>query len=153
MHHVTWPNCMQDNVILSVSLDCRHGLWTKAFYLARLHMRVQEGSAVHISDAPIQMVGGLPVFFCLVDEAAQSLPLLPLGLAAGGQVRLCTAIAEHLVLHQHCIHRSLNPYVNAGVTASLHVSVGGSRHAALVAHCPWHVVTLAQRAVLCTRSV
>ena len=110
-------------------------------------MRVQEGSAVHISDAPVGVVGGLPVFFCLVDEAAQGVLLLPLGLAAGGQVRLCTAIAKHLVLHQHCNHRSLNPCVIADVTASLHGSVGVSRHAALVAHCSWHAVTLAQRTV------
>ena len=70
-------------------------------------MRVKKGSTVHISDAPICVVGGLPVFFCLVNEAAQSLPLFPLGLAARGQVWLCRAIGKHLVLHQHCTDRGL----------------------------------------------
>ncbi len=69
-------------------------------------MRVQEGSTVHIPNAPIWMVGGLPVLFCLVDQAPQRLPLFPLSLAAGGQVWLCCAIGKHLVLHQHCTHRS-----------------------------------------------
>lgn len=89
------------------------GWYRQPHLKTRLEVGVQEVGTVHIPDAPVGVVGRLPVLLGLDDQPLQLLLLVPLGLATRGQLWLHAAVWKHLVLHQHCTqHRRACYYLH-----------------------------------------